>query len=242
MTKYEKIAEDVQSKIEQGEYKPNEQIPLVTEMCDTYGVSKITVKKAMDLLVLRGLIVKRRGAGSFVKNIEIGALQSFPEMSSQLSGFSADYANTPVRVTSVVHDFSIVSPSEKVADKLKITSGDFVYQICRTRLADGVPKVIEYTYMPIDVIPGLKKEDVEASIYHHIEKELGLTVYSAHRTVRAVMPTVLEKERLSLEDHIPLLEVEQVAFLKDGRIFEYSTTRHAGNTYEFYSISVRENA
>ena len=71
LTKYENIAIDMKEKIEAGVYKPNEQLPFESEMCEFYGVSRITVKKAMDLLVSQGLIVKRRGAGTFVKNITL---------------------------------------------------------------------------------------------------------------------------------------------------------------------------
>ena len=70
MLKYEEIAEDIKNRIESGEYRPNDQLPLEKEMCEKYGVSRITIKKAMDKLVMRGLVVKRRGAGTFVKDID----------------------------------------------------------------------------------------------------------------------------------------------------------------------------
>lgn len=57
MTKYERIANDMKEKIENGIYKPNDQLPFEAEMCEAYGVGRITVKKAMDLLVNEGLVV-----------------------------------------------------------------------------------------------------------------------------------------------------------------------------------------
>ena len=58
------------------------------------------------------------------------------------------------------------------------------------------PYVVEYTYMPIEVIPGVKREVLENSIYVHISKDLGLKIKSAHRTVRATLPTEKEEEYL----------------------------------------------
>ena len=218
MTKYERIANDMKEKIESGVYKPNDQLPFEAEMCDHYGVSRITVKKAMDLLVNEGLVVKRRGAGTFVKNITLKTDSEYPySTSNQFSGFA----------------------NKEVAARLKIEEGDFVYYIERTRCSEGEPYVVEYTYMPIDVIPGVKREVLENSIYEHISKDLGLKIKSAHRTVRATLPTEKEEEYLKIDHCFPILEVEQVAFLDDGRIFEYSKSRHRGDRFELKTVSVQ---
>jgi len=66
MFKYETIAEDIQSKILSGFYKPDEKLPQEMELCRQYGTSRITIRQAMELLVNRGLITKRRGTGTLV--------------------------------------------------------------------------------------------------------------------------------------------------------------------------------
>ena len=238
LTKYVRIANDMKEKIESGVYKPNDQLPFEAEMCDHYGVSRITVKKAMDLLVNEGLVVKRRGAGTFVKNITLKTDSEYPySTSNQFSGFANTEGHT--HVTSMVHDFQVVPANKEVAARLKIEEGDFVYYIERTRCSEGEPYVVEYTYMPIDVIPGVKREVLENSIYEHISKDLGLKIKSAHRTVRATLPTEKEEEYLKIDHCFPILEVEQVAFLDDGRIFEYSKSRHRGDRFELKTVSVQ---
>lgn len=238
LTKYENIAIDMKEKIEAGIYKPNEQLPFESEMCEFYGVSRITVKKAMDLLVSQGLIVKRRGAGTFVKNITLPQKNEHSQsVSSQFAGFASTEGHR--NVTSVIHEFQVMNPPENVAQKLKIDQEDFVYYIERTRYSEGEPHVVEYTYMPIQVIPGVKREILENSIYQYITKDLGLKINSAHRIVRASLPTKKEEEYLKIEHCFPILEVEQVAFLDDGRIFEYSKSRHRGDRFELKTVSVR---
>ena len=74
MFKYETIAEDIQNKIQDGTYQPDEKLPQEMELCRIYDASRITIREAMDLLVYRGLITKRRGAGSFVKAVT-GSIQ-----------------------------------------------------------------------------------------------------------------------------------------------------------------------
>ena len=68
MLKYETIAQDIQSHIEDGALAPNDKLPTVVDLCERYGVSKITVKRAFEILTERGLIASKRGSGTYVKN------------------------------------------------------------------------------------------------------------------------------------------------------------------------------
>ena len=69
MVKYQEIANELRNQIQEGVYKAGEQLALEREMCEQYGVSRITIKKAVDQLVKDGLVVKRRGSGTFVKSL-----------------------------------------------------------------------------------------------------------------------------------------------------------------------------
>lgn len=237
MIKYQKIADDIRKKITDGNYLPGEQLALEKEMCKTYGVSRITIKRAVDELVSLGLVVKRRGSGTFVKSIDDKNDIKDLSMARQFAGFSE--TNFGHKISTVIIKFEIVHPSEEIAAKLQITTEDFVYDIIRARSSDNEPIVIEYTKMPIQLIIGLKKEHINASIYSYIQNNLHFKIQSAHRTIRAVMPTSLEKNYLKIEDTLPLLEVTQVAFFDDGRPFEYSISRHRGDKIAFKTVSIK---
>lgn len=239
MFKYEVIAEDIQNKIQSGYYKPDEKLPQELELCRQYDASRITVREAMEMLVHKGLIIKRRGAGTFVKAItgDVQEKQGFAR-SQQFDGFSRE--NEGRHVTSDVHEFQLLRAPKQVAEKLQVVEGAFVCYICRTRCLDGEPRVVEYTYMPTDFIPGITDEVVHSSIYSYIENTLKLKIQSAHRIARASMPTEQEREWLKIGDAaIPVFEVEQTAYLDDGRIFEYSKSRHRADCFELRSVSIR---
>ena len=236
MLKYEVVLNALAEKIDSGLYKPNQQLPTIAELCDIYAVSNITVKKALDELALRGMISKRKGSGCYVKGV-FAKNASVGQISGQMSGFSSEVAVRGGTLTNQVIDFSVVHPEVAIAEKLGMSEQDFVYYINRVRILDGVPQVVEYTYMPIAKIPGLRLEHVQSSIYTYIERDLGLKIDSAHRVVRAKMPTPEEKKELDLDGQTPVLEVEQVGFLDDGEPFEYSISRHAGNKYDFYTVA-----
>lgn len=236
MAKYEEIAEDIRNGILNGKYGPKEQLPLEKEMCEHYGVSRITIKKAVDELVIQGLVIKRRGSGTFVKALDDDDVQEL-SMAKQFEGFSE--AHKGMKVHSEIVNFEVVHPTEEIATKLKITCDDFVYYVIRTRYADDVPFVIEYTYMPIGLIPGIKNDVLLNSVYGYIEKELKLKIKSSHRVIRAMLPSELEQKWLDIDSNFPILEVEQVGFLDNGQPFEYSKAHHRSDKIEFRTVSIK---
>lgn len=240
MLRYEKLAATLREEIAQGTYKKGERLPTTPELCRIYDVSNTTVKRAMDDLELEGLVARRRGSGVYVKQTEPAPTTKahLQSTSQQLSGLTTELGEEQVRVESQVIDFSVVRPEAAVAEQLAMEPDEFAYQICRVRIAAGRPQVVEYTLMPIKVIPDLREATLHDSIYAYIEGELGLKIGSAHRTIKAVMPTPNERTWLQIGEGEPLLEVRQVAYLADGTPFESSISRHTSD-YEFFSISTR---
>lgn len=235
MNKYEIIAIDIREDILKGIYKPNERLPFEKEICDKYDVSKMTVKKALDLLVNEGLIVKRRGSGTFIKDITEKEIHGIIDK-KQFSGLTSN--NLGHKVTSKILDFKVINADKDVANILKIEEGDFIYFIHRVRYVDDDAVVIEKTYMPLNIIPGIKMNDVEGSIYGYIKGKLGLKIQSAHSTIRAMKSNTLDREYLNLNEDEPIIEVERVAYLENGKAFEYSFARHRYDKYEFKAITV----
>lgn len=238
MNKYDLIVQDIKQDISLGTYPAYSRLPSVAQLCQQYEVSKITINKALEVLEQQGLIFRRKGSGTFVKKLEEGTqIRPSKEVSGQMEGFMAEHTARGERVKSIVYTFEVQHPSEYIAKALDISPEDFVYRIVRVRIVDDVSQVIEYTYMPIGLIPNLKMKHLEHSIYAYIENTLELRIANAHRVIRAVMPTTLEAERLSITPNEPLLEVEQIGYIDDDRAFEYSVARHA-HGYEFMTISM----
>ena len=235
MLKYEKIAFDIKEDILSEKYKPNEQLPFEKELCEKYNVSKMTVKKALDLLVNDGLIIKRRGSGTFVKDITEKEIQRIIEK-KQFSGLTT--TSIGHKVTSKVLEFKIINATKEIADILKIEEDEFIYFVHRVRYVDDKAVFIEKTYIPLNLIPGMKLADVKKSIYGYIKDKLGLNIQSAHSTVRAMKSDELDRKYLNLEKDEPILEVERVAYLDNGKVFEYSFSRHRYDKFEFKSITV----
>lgn len=236
MQKYILISNDIREKIMSGIYTVNEKLPSEKEMGTNYGVSKMTIKRALDILVVEGLIIKRRGSGTYVKDLGVNQMKHI-HLANQFSGMTA--WNTGKEIKSNVLNFSVEKATEKIASHLNIAEDSFIYDVHRVRIVEGIPTVIERTYMPIDVIPSLTLEDVENSIYQYIEEKLGYVIQSTHRTVSVRKATDFEAANLEIEKGDPVAVAEQVGFLNTGEAFELSTSIHRHDYYAVQMILTR---
>ncbi|MGO2696632.1 GntR family transcriptional regulator [Bavariicoccus seileri] len=232
MEKYIMISNDIRNKILKGTYQAGQQLPFEKELGAIYDASKMTVKKGLDLLVSEGLIIKRRGSGTFVKDLSQEEIERV-SIANQFRGTTA--RNPDKSVTSKVLNFSVIKPPQLVRQKLNLEEDGFVYDIYRIRYVDGAPRVIEKTYMPISHTFGLKLKHVEQSIYEYIEGELGLKIQSAHRKLTVRKATEEEAEYLKLQAGDPVGIAEQIAYYDTGTAFEYSISIHR---YDDFSVEM----
>ncbi|SLC88708.1 GntR family transcriptional regulator [Mycobacteroides abscessus subsp. abscessus] len=158
----------------------------------------MTVKKAMDVLALEGLIFRKRGSGTYVKKTALknglnANAMEYEGLTKQLVGHE---------VKGEIISFSVEFPEEEIRETLMLDKHVPVYKIIRLRIVDGEPYIIEHTFMNANLIPGLSEEALNSSIYQYIHNELGLQFGGAYR------------------------KVEQVVHLEDGTPFEYSRSRN----------------
>lgn len=230
MQKYLFIYNDMKNRILNGEFAANEKLPFEKDLCLYYKTSKMTIKKSFDLLVEDGLIIKKRGVGTFIKDINSKEMEKLI-VTSQFQGLTS--TNPEKKITSKVLHFRIVPASSDVERRLNLDPDTFVYDINRVRYTNGQPTVIEQTYMPIDLITGLNKHHIKNSLYQYIEEELNYKIQSAHRKISVRKATDVEIKHLELEAGDPVAVAEQVAYFDNGRAFEYSFSIHR---YDFYSV------
>jgi GntR family transcriptional regulator len=232
LVKYETIANEIRKRILKGTYPIESLIPDQISLAEEFDVSRMTMKKALDILAMEGLIYRQRGSGTFVMktallNQQDSAVNEYEGLTKQLSG---------QEVTSKVVQFNVEFPSEEMMNHLMIEKNQPVYNLIRLRLVNGKPYVLEHTYMPTDLAAGLTEEILEQSIYRYIHEKLDLHFGGAFRKIHADKSSKYDQEYLDCKVDDPVLEVEQVVYLKDGRPFEYSKSRHRYDTRS-YTIS-----
>lgn len=230
--KYMEVYLDTKEKITNGYYKIGDKLPTGDELAATFKTSKLTVKKGLDMLVTEGIIRSRSGFGTEVLRTPIDNSKVFGPNEGLFSVVGEEH------VDSEIHTFSIELPSEKVAEMLKISAKDYVYNIIRSRFIDHQPYSIEQTFMPLSVIPGLEPKHLKKSVYSYIGNELNLEIKSSHIWIKGDLATEFDARLLSIEAGDFMIEVDKVVSLASGTPFEYSLSRHIYKDFIFEAVFV----
>ena len=234
--KYRKVTDIVRERIENETYKVGELLPDQNALAKEFKVNRLTVKKALDILASEGLIYKQSGLGTYVRG-------KIPFVDKEKDVAIDDFKETcqefvPNRVKSDVLMFDVQLPDEKIQKNLNIKRIDPVYEIKRVRMVDGEPIVLEHTYMPVKLVPKLTKEICEKSIYAYMHDELNFTLGNAFRKFSALGANDEDVKVLNVEKGSPILEVEQVVCLTNGKTIEYSTRRVSGAKRSYTVMNV----
>lgn len=203
---------------------PNEKLPSERDLIEEFGFSRPTIQKALSDLENEGIIYRRPRQGSFVSerrlHKSLDSLQSFPEDLRS----SGDVPSTRLIA------FEIIEASETVARKLHLKTGDPVYYLVRLRHKNGDPIIYDYSYYAPFAIQDASCEVFVDSIYSFMEQR-GMKISMAEKTVDAILPPKEIAEALKLRDDEPVIKIEMVAYLSDGRPFEYTLSHKNPKKY-----------
>lgn len=231
--KYKAIVREIEESIRTGELRPFDQLPTVVELTKKYHVSRTTIEQAMDDLEKRGLVSRKRGSGVYVKKVATPSLGKSLNTVSLSDDIDRDLAENP---TCDVHEFTVLKPDEHVRRELGLHEYSFAFYIERSHLHEGAPLDMQYLYYPVEIFRDIRLTAAETSVRPWIAENYEVTPDSYHKTLRAVTANERECEILGVTAGSPLLEIEQVGYLDDGRPFEYLLARFPGDLAEYQTV------
>lgn len=235
---YIQLIEALKEKISQGDWKPGDQIPSEPELCETYGVSRTVVRQALGEIELEGLVVRRKGKGTFVAEPKINE-----SLAQKLTGFYQDMVERGHKPITQVLEHRVVPANKKVAGYLGIEPDTTVVEIKRLRFVADEPIVLVTSYLPYHLCPALANADLtNQSLYKFLEQEVGLMIARGRRTIEAVGANEYEAELLHIDKGAPLILLNSVSYLEDGTPIEYYHAVHRGDRsrFEVELVRIRE--
>lgn len=224
MAKYKEIAKKIKDQIQENEYNIDLPLPSQETLAKEFNTSRVTIHKALQFLVMEGVVFSRQGSGTYIRK------NTFNEPSLDLDfnehiGLT-QRASKKGEISNKIISFSVRFPTQEECEKLLINKNDPVYDIIRLRLLNNEPFLMEYTIIPVQVIPNITENILSSSVYSYIKNDLKLKIGGANRRISADRPRDLEIQYLECDATDPMLEVEQVTYLSSGIPFEYIHSRH----------------
>jgi GntR family transcriptional regulator len=223
---YLQLQRRIAGAIAEARLKPGDSLPPEREMATMTGLSRVTVRKAVQALVADGVLVQRRGSGTFVAP----RVERLEQALSLLTSFTEDMARRGRSVESVWLNRAIHAPAPEEVMALGLGAGDRVARIERVRRSDGVPLAIERASLPLSVLPdpGL----VETSLYAVMEAR-GVRPVRAVQRISAANVGARDAELLGVAPGVAGLKIERIGYLASGRVVEFTRSLYRGDAYDF---------
>ena len=236
---YYTIIEYLMREIEDGLIGPDEMIKSERELMETFGMSRTTVRKALDVMVNEGYLYRVQGKGTFVakKKREHG-LNLFVSNSEEIR---AQGRVPSYRVISC----EVVNPRPSVAAKLGIEETEKIFRLERILYADEEPVNITISHIPYKYVPGMARIDFSKnSLYNVLESDYGLTICRSVRTIEATFCGDKDSGYLNAAPSLPVLLFKGIMkgrFADDAeeRVIEYFFSKTRSDKYELHIEQVR---
>jgi GntR family transcriptional regulator len=223
---YLQLQRRIAGAVSSGRLKPGDSLPPERALAAMTGLSRVTVRKAVEGLVAAGQLMQRRGSGTFVAP----RVERLEQALSLLTSFTEDMARRGRSVESVWLARGLHAPAPEEVMALGLGAGDRVARLERVRRSDGVPLAIERASLPAAVLPD--PQAVESSLYARLEAR-GLRPVRAVQRISAANLGSRDAELLGVMPGVAGLRIERISYLPDGRVVEFTRSLYRGDAYDF---------
>jgi GntR family transcriptional regulator len=223
---YEQIYQNLKTKIDDSEFSAGAAFPSERELAEKFGVSRMTVRQALNTLKKEGLIYHERGIGAFVSKRKLDV------HTRNLVGFTEEMIGRGLKPSSELLLAKIEKADEETAADLGIEIGEDVFHLQRLRLADDSPMAFEDAYLPAVRYPNLEKLDLgRISLYEVLEKDYGVKMSHSEEFLEALAVSKEIAKSLSIKTGSPVLMVHRVVFSDANLAVESVRTYYRADRY-----------
>lgn len=226
MSLYEQIIDLLQEKIT-CKMKPNDKLPSERQLSVTYGVSRNTIRLALEKLRQRGYIYRKRGQGTFVAN----QMKHLTDLTRSYSFSEQMRSMGRVPKTELIY-LNSMEATKFLMEHMNLALGDPVYKLKRVRCADGLPLMIERTFLPAKLLPGLNSERLKHhSLYQVLDQDYQIRIERADEAFYASLIERKDATRLEVAKGSPCLNIARTTYDRQQRIVEFTLSVARGDQF-----------
>lgn len=204
--------------------EPGDALPSERRLVDELGVSRPTLRQAVDGLVAEGLLERRHGSGTYVAEPRIAVPLT-------MTSFTEDMIRRGMKPGGRVLSFRTETAGARIGRRLDLPPTEEVLTIRRLRLADGATMAIETLHLPRALMPGLRRDVLEGRSFYDLLRGAGIVIASGTETIEPTVTTPEEAAELDVPVHTPAFLFERVTRDEDGRPLEYVRSLYRGDRY-----------
>lgn len=227
---YLKLSDALAEQIMDGTLAEGTLLPSERELCQTHGISRTTVRQALQDLSRKGYIKAIHGKGTVVIRPQIRQ-----ELRSIYS-FDEDMRRLGKRPETQIMDFVKIEPTGNVATMMKLPAGESVYRIMRLRLVDEEPMLLETNYLPCNRFPDFTRQMLEhQSLYRVLTSQYGLNIDVAEETFEPILLRPIESQMLHTDQSALGMLIERISY-ENGKVIEISKSVSPASKFKHHVV------
>ena len=223
---YKSIADRLRLRLNSSDYNVGSPLPGEKALALEFDVARMTIRKALDLLVSWGLVERRHGSGTFV------ARKDVHHETTNLTGLVEVLRQQGKEVQSKVLQFEVMPAPPAIASQLRIQIDERIYFSRRVRYVEGKPLMLEDSFMPVKLFRNLSLAHLEGSKFDYIEKECGITISGNYESLTPVLADKQLAQYLNLPEQTPLLRITSLSYSDSGEFLNYSVMFRNTSDYQ----------
>ncbi len=224
---YYQLKESILNAVKNKEFDVGDRLPSERELAEYHNISRMTVKKAVDILVDNGYLLRKQGSGTFVTDYQ----QSYSI--SPLLSFTKEMEKKGLNYTTKILNFTELK-DQNAADKMNLKPAAKLFKLERLRLIENKPFLLENTYLAAENFSNLKKDELENnSLFRLVKEKYNIQLCNAEAEVEAVIFDSTIADKMQVKEGMLGLYFEQFSKNENEEIIEYTSAYYRNDNYKF---------
>ena len=227
--RYHRVYVTVRAWVQDGSYPPGGQLPTEPELGRIFGVSRITIRKAIAALEGEGCLQRRQGRGTFARSPGVG-----PAVAIDLGAVTGQVSELAARTLVTRYSAAEVDPDQETLAALQLLPGERVRRATHVRELDGAPLGLITTFVPLDIATRLGASSERDQPMFVLLQAAGVRIKSAEQYLGATLAGLEAAEALAVEVGAPLLRLVRVVMEASGRPVERVVALYRADRYQYH--------
>ncbi|GLI04781.1 GntR family transcriptional regulator [Paenibacillus tyrfis] len=225
---YIQLKQIIKDELASGKLKPGQKLPTEFELCEMYSISRRTVRSAINELIEEGLLTRKQGKGTFISSNkierELGPILGFSEI-CKMNGLAA---------SSEVIEQKRIEASSSLATAMGVPVHSEIVSIKRVMMADNVPVMMDFTYLPPQYMSLLDEDLTNKSLYATLRDQFHVVLNRTRRSIQIVFADAFQSKHLKVKKGYPLLMIQGPVYSPDMKVIHYGDQYIVGDKIKFY--------